>query len=189
MAEADWDWDAWPPAFERKRVGKLKVIQDRVLPSGLSSFKGDLVGIRGIRVLTLEDESERLGCNDCEFVTDDDALSPLGDIRKHRNAEHGVSMGGTHRRTTTRATAGEAEARGETANRRLPMPSANALAYSMWEILEFMTRVDDWEDAFAAQAEIIAGFQARLDAETQRANVAERALKSQTAKLKRLVGE
>jgi hypothetical protein len=109
-------------------VGGVAVVTDEVLESGLSKGKPGttFIPINGIRKLTLADGTEVHGCRDCLFD------GALGEVRRHRNAEHGEAHGGARPRTPS----------------GVVIPP-DALERSLGELLELAVFVDDWSDLLA----------------------------------------
>ena len=177
----------YPPRFTRVEVDGQKVVTDHVQPAGLSTPE-QLVPVPGIRVLTLEDGTVLHACNDCQFVSNPELkMTTLGQVRQHRKAHHpALSRGGR-----TKVTPEEADVIGVPAGRRLPYPSADALGRSLLEILELAERIDQWEEAFAGQEEVIRGLRETTAEAVQRAATAEKELKAmrrKTASLARTLG-
>lgn len=174
----------YPPLFERTDVAGVKVVADTVFESPLSKKVGRFIPVHGIRVLTLEDGTERLACRDCEVVADaeDDAggLTPLGQIRAHRKAEHGVALGGARRKHQSAA---EAAAAGDVA---VPVVlPLDATSMTLHEILELAGHIDEWEGVLSAQDEKIEYLVAERNDLRIRLRAAERenaALKKRIAK-------
>lgn len=126
--------DGYPPKFERPDIDGVKVVSDVVLESGLSKHVGRFIPVTGVRVLTLEDESTLHGCADCEFA------GTLGQVRQHRRAEHGVSLGGRSKRT--HKTVAEAEAAGDT-DQPVVLPSDTG-SMTMRDFFATAQLIDEW---------------------------------------------
>lgn len=125
----------YPPRIVREFVGGKKVVKDEVLRSNLPAGPDGLPPpMHTTRVLTLEDDTIVYGCGDCETVGE-----TRGDIRKHRNQEHGLSNG--NRRSPAR----------ETESPPLPYPSGETLGMTLYEILELAASIADWEKVFGNQ--------------------------------------
>lgn len=161
----------YPPLFERKKVNGTAVVSDEPMPSGLSKL-GAFIPIRRIRLLTLEDDTVVHGCALCPFD------GTLGEVRQHLTAKHGMSRGGVRAKSPAEAATDDVFA-----DRRLPYPSEVALGRTLWELLDLAEKVDDWEDAFAAQETLIAD----LRAKTAEANLAKAAAEKELHALQRKV--
>lgn len=106
------------------------------MPSNLPPRRdGSRPPMHTIRVLTLADKTVLYGCRDCPETGD----SP-GEIRKHRNREHGVA-------SSTRKSPVNAEA----ASPPLPIPSADMLGMTLYEMLELGASIAEWEKVFGHQ--------------------------------------
>lgn len=149
--------ESWPPnpGVSRDMVNGLKVVVDEVLPSGLSK-PGKLVPIKGIRRLTLEDDSVVLGCADCLFVAVEDTqtFTKLGQVRQHRAIKHGTSLGGVQKKT--RADVEEVTV----SQARLP---ENVRAMTIGEAVDLAVHADEWEQVFSTQQEKIEALVAERD--------------------------
>lgn len=132
--------DLYPPRVERKKVGGVAVVADEVLESGLSKGKPGFIPIKGIRVLTLANGEVTHGCRDCLMD------GTLGEVRKHRHADHNEAHAGSKR-----TPAG-------------PVISPEALEWTLAELLALAEHVNDWsevldnitrqrDDALAGEAE------------------------------------
>lgn len=125
----------YPPKFVREDIDGVKVVSDVVYESGLSKHVGKFIPVTGIRVLTLEDDVELKGCADCEFA------GTLGQVRVHRKAEHGVSMGGARRGVTYKSVE-DADAAGDV-DRPLVLP-ADTASMTMRDFFTTAALIDDW---------------------------------------------
>lgn len=125
----------YPPKFIREDIDGVKVVSDVVYESGLSKHVGKFIPVTGIRVLTLEDGSTVMGCADDEFA------GSLGQVRVHRKADHGVSMGGA-RPGRTHKSAADVDAAGE-ADRPLVLP-ADTASMTMRDFFTTAALIDDW---------------------------------------------
>lgn len=127
---------SYPPRVKREHVDGKRVVKDEVLRSNLPALDDGLPpAMHTTRVLTLEDGTVVYGCGDCETVG-----TTRGEIRKHRNQEHGLS-------SSTRRTAPAVENLAPS----LPMPGAEMLGMTLYELLELSAAVDHWEQVFANQ--------------------------------------
>lgn len=125
----------YPPKFERADIDGVKVVSDVVYESPLSKHVGRFIPVTGIRILTLEDETEVKGCSDCDFA------GTLGQVRQHRKAEHGVSMGGPTRARTHKSAA-DADAAGDV-DRPITLP-ADVASMTMRDFFTTAALIDDW---------------------------------------------
>lgn len=125
----------YPPKFERADIDGVKVVSDVVYESPLSKHVGRFIPVTGIRILTLEDETEVKGCSDCDFA------GTLGQVRQHRKAEHGVSMGGPARARTHKSAA-DADAAGDV-DRPITLP-ADVASMTMRDFFTTAALIDDW---------------------------------------------
>jgi hypothetical protein len=117
---------AYPPEFVRDEVDGKKVVKDEVLASGLSGYKGRLIPIHGIRVLTLEDGSVVHGCRSCRTE------GTRGQIMAHLTAFHSVNP------ASRRGSNGEV--------RQLPFPKGAQLSMTVYELIEMAESVGEWEE-------------------------------------------
>jgi hypothetical protein len=127
----------YPPAFIREEVDGKKVIKDEVLPSNLPArADGARPPMHTVRVLTLEDGSVVYGCRDCEATGE-----TSGEIRAHRNREHGVAA-------STRRSPVNPDANGSPP---LPAPTADMLGMTLYEMFELGANISHWNKIFGNQ--------------------------------------
>lgn len=127
----------YPPRVVRTEVDGKRVIKDEVLRSNLPPGPDGMPPpMHTTRVLTLEDGSVVYGCGDCETTG-----ATRGDIRKHRNQNHGMTS--STRRSPVNAAASESPP--------LPYPGAETLGMTLYELLELADSVSKWEQVFGNQ--------------------------------------
>jgi len=131
--EAEDPAKAYPPKFERPDIDGIKVVSDVVFESPLSKYVGRFVPVTGVRVLTLENGEVVHGCADDEFA------GTLGQVRQHRRADHGVSLGGRRR---THKSAAEAEAAGDV-DAPLVLPAETG-SMTMRDFFSVAAQIDEW---------------------------------------------
>lgn len=128
--------NAYPPTVVRTEVDGKKVVKDEVLRSNLPAGPDGLPPpMKTTRVLTLEDGTVVYGCADCPTIG-----ATRGEVRKHRNAEHGMSN--PTRRSPTSA---------PESTPQLPYPGPEMLGMTLLELLELSAAVAHWEHLFATQ--------------------------------------
>jgi hypothetical protein len=155
----------YPPAFVRKEVDGKKVIKDEVMPSNLPPrADGSRPPMHTIRVLTLEDGSVLYGCRDCETTGD----TP-GVIRAHRNKRHGVAS------STRKSPVNDAP----DSSPPLPIPSADMLGMTMYEMLELGANIARWEKIFGNQEQEVERLRALLTEKDTELAEARRLLKTE----------
>jgi hypothetical protein len=129
---------SYPPKIPRTEIDGLKVVKDEVLRSNLPPGPDGLPpAMKTTRVLTMEDGSVLYGCGDCKVTG-----ATRGDIRKHRNQEHGVTAGS--RRSPARSAS-------DTDSSPLPYPAVEMLGMTLYELLELSAAVSRWEQVFGHQ--------------------------------------
>lgn len=165
----------YPPLFERTEIDGLKVVTDEVYQSGLSGYYGKIIPIRGLRKLTLEDDSVVIGCYDCEFA------GTLGQTRQHRNQDHGVSVGRTRRKS-----AADAEAAGDTTP-AVSIPQ-DSLSMTVHELLDLAAHVDQWETVLTQLEEKVEQLTEDLAEERKARRAAEREMVSLRRKIVKTLG-
>jgi hypothetical protein len=132
---------AEPPV---RMVNGQAVVADEPESSHLSKVWGKPIAMRGRRILTLTDGSKVSGCADC------DATGSVGDIIKHRVAEHGATRPGQ------RGSGRKAETEG---------PDLAFLGMTLGEVLELGQHVGRLEaDLDQARDERDAATAARVEA-------------------------
>jgi len=168
----------YPPLIQRPDIDGVKVVSDVVLESGLSKHVGYFVAITGIRVLTLEDESVVYGCAEDEFA------GTLGQVRQHRRAEHGVSLGG--RRKTHKSVA-EAEAAGDLDAGPLVLPAETG-SMTLRDFMRVAGEIDQWAVVLENLEQRLAEAIEQRDEARIEARAATRELATMKRKLARAMG-
>lgn len=127
----------YPPRVVRDFVDGKKVIKDEVLRSNLPPGPDGMAPpMHTTRVLTLEDDTVIYGCGDCPTTG-----ATRGEIRKHRNQEHGITSG--TRRSPVKVAENESPP--------LPYPGPEMLGMTLYEILELSDAIGKWETVFGNQ--------------------------------------
>ncbi len=114
----------------------LKVIADDPVYSHLPTQAGaPPITFRGMRVLTLEDESQTYACVDCEFT------GTRGEVQVHRAHEHGAGKPGRRKQE--------------------PGIPPEVLAMTVGELMHLGAGIHAWEGLFEQQAAETAGWKER----------------------------
>jgi len=162
----------YPPTIVRTDIDGVKVVSDVVQESPLSRHTGDFIPVKGVRILTLEDETTRYACADCVFVAaperDDQTQTPLGQVRAHRAEKHGVNIGGNRR---GRKPAEAPEAPDPAGTVVLPR---DTLSMSLLEILNLAGHIDTWSTVLTGLEEQNERLVGELQVALARARAAER---------------
>lgn len=132
-------------------VGGLKVVGDDPVHSHLPTQHGaPPVTFRGMRVLTLEDQSQAYACTSCDFT------GTRGEVQVHRAQEHGAGKSGRRRQE--------------------PGIPQELLAMTIGEVLHLSTGIHIWEELFEQQAAETASWQERARAAEAEVKVFQRLL-------------
>ncbi len=117
-------------------VNGLRVIADDPVHSHLPIKAGAApITFRGVRLLTLEDQSQVYACTSCEFT------GGRGEVQVHRAHEHGAGAPGRRRQE--------------------PGIPSEVLAMTLGELMHLAAGIHGWESLFEQQAAQSAEWQER----------------------------